>query len=76
MYQLTHGTDGPQGTGTWVVRDESGAQVRKLAGKEASLLSLLLSGYELARGAHPLDVLRVWPQLAGSTDSEGVSQAP
>lgn len=55
MIQLEHGFEGPFKTGIWRATNASTGSQTKIAGKQASLISLILSGYVLKPEFQPLD---------------------
>ena len=55
MIQLEHGFEGPFRTGFWKATNSSTGSQTKISGKQASLISLILSGYVLKDGFNPLD---------------------
>lgn len=57
MVILEHGFEGPFKSGFWLVKDSRSGEVKKLSGKEASMISLLLADnlYQFRDDFHPLD---------------------
>lgn len=55
MLVLKPGVEGPFNQGVWAAVDTDTQEAMKLHGKYASLLSLLLSGYQLRDDFQPLD---------------------
>jgi hypothetical protein len=53
-HTLTHAIDPADQSGYWVLRNEAGET--RIGGREASVLSLILSGRKLCEDLHPLDV--------------------
>lgn len=56
MLVLKHGVEGPFNEGVWAAIDSDTQATMKLHGKYASLLSLLMSGYQLRPDFQPLDI--------------------
>lgn len=51
---LEHGFEGPYNSGCYDVTLPNGAKFR-ISGKQASMISLILSGYTIQEGFHPFD---------------------
>lgn len=54
MIQLEHSFEGPFNAGCYVAQMPTGREVR-LSGKSASMISLLLAGYQLKDDFQPLE---------------------
>ena len=55
MIILEFGCEGPLRQGYWQATNAETKEVNKLTGKQASLISMILSGYVLKEDSHPFD---------------------
>ena len=68
---LEHGFEGPFNTGYYDVH-LPGGRTRRIHGKQASLISLLLAGYEFREDFQPLDAFKADSLATGRADAKVV----
>ena len=66
MIILEYGAEGPLRQGYWQATNSETKSVVKLKGKQASLISMILSGYVLKDDFHPFDAFTDDSVEAGS----------
>jgi hypothetical protein len=55
MIQLEYGVEGPFKTGFWRAKNTASGSTSKISGKQASMISMILSGYAFKPDFHPFD---------------------
>ena len=63
---LEYGYEGPLRQGYWQATNSDTREVNKITGKQASLISMILSGYVLKDTFHPFDAFTDESVEAGS----------
>jgi hypothetical protein len=72
LIQLKHGFEGPFNTGYYDVLLPGGRSYR-VSGKQASMISLLLAGYEFREDFHPMEAFTTESLASGRADARVVS---
>lgn len=72
---LEHGFEGPYNAGFYTVK-LPGGRALKIEGRQASMISMILSGYEFRDAFHPMDAFTVGSLDAGRADVKVVSNVP
>lgn len=72
MILLEHSFEGPFNSGCYDVRLPAG-HTRRISGKQASMISMILAGYEFKDGFHPMEAFTAESLAAGRADAKVVS---
>lgn len=74
MITLEHGFEGPFRTGYWDAVSTNSGQRKRISGKQASMISLILSGYVFRDDFTPLDAFTPESLSAGRVNAKAVKR--